>query len=77
MCVLYLQVLQLQYLIERVCVCSQERAGVKMILIQDASQGPDMDKPLRIIGEPYKVQVHWLPMGHLCRVSPKYFNIYL
>ncbi|XP_046895074.1 far upstream element-binding protein 2-like isoform X4 [Hypomesus transpacificus] len=34
----------------------QERAGVKMILIQDASQGPDMDKPLRIIGEPYKVQ---------------------
>ncbi|XP_022530214.2 far upstream element-binding protein 2 isoform X2 [Astyanax mexicanus] len=34
----------------------QERAGVKMILIQDASQGPNMDKPLRIIGEPYKVQ---------------------
>uniref|UniRef100_A0A673VUV3 KH-type splicing regulatory protein n=1 Tax=Salmo trutta TaxID=8032 RepID=A0A673VUV3_SALTR len=35
----------------------QERAGVKMILIQDASQGPNMDKPLRIIGEPYKVEV--------------------
>uniref|UniRef100_A0A8C7T2M6 K Homology domain-containing protein n=1 Tax=Oncorhynchus mykiss TaxID=8022 RepID=A0A8C7T2M6_ONCMY len=34
----------------------QERAGVKMILIQDASQGPNMDKPLRIIGEPYKVE---------------------
>ncbi|KAI1886632.1 hypothetical protein AGOR_G00197810 [Albula goreensis] len=34
----------------------QERAGVKMILIQDGSQGPNMDKPLRIIGEPYKVQ---------------------
>uniref|UniRef100_A0A7N6FEM9 K Homology domain-containing protein n=1 Tax=Anabas testudineus TaxID=64144 RepID=A0A7N6FEM9_ANATE len=34
----------------------QERAGVKMILIQDASQGPNVDKPLRIIGEPYKVQ---------------------
>ncbi|XP_016139721.1 far upstream element-binding protein 2-like isoform X1 [Sinocyclocheilus grahami] len=34
----------------------QERAGVKMILIQDASQGPNMDKPLRIIGDPYKVQ---------------------
>ena len=40
-----------------VCVCCQERAGVKMILIQDASQGPNMDKPLRIIGDPYKVQV--------------------
>ncbi|TNN80579.1 Far upstream element-binding protein 2 [Liparis tanakae] len=34
----------------------QERAGVKMILIQDASQGANVDKPLRIIGEPYKVQ---------------------
>ncbi|XP_023666426.2 far upstream element-binding protein 2 isoform X2 [Paramormyrops kingsleyae] len=34
----------------------QERAGVKMILIQDGSQNPNMDKPLRIIGEPYKVQ---------------------
>ena len=36
----------------------QERAGVKMILIQDGSQPPNMDKPLRIIGDPYKVQVH-------------------
>ncbi|TRY86079.1 hypothetical protein DNTS_030173 [Danionella cerebrum] len=35
---------------------SEERAGVKMILIQDPSQGPNMDKPLRIIGDPYKVQ---------------------
>ncbi|XP_029440612.1 far upstream element-binding protein 2 [Rhinatrema bivittatum] len=34
----------------------QERAGVKMILIQDGSQGANVDKPLRIIGEPYKVQ---------------------
>ncbi|XP_041856402.1 far upstream element-binding protein 2-like isoform X3 [Melanotaenia boesemani] len=34
----------------------QERAGVKMILVQDASQGPNVDKPLRIIGDPYKVQ---------------------
>uniref|UniRef100_A0A3Q3IPS3 K Homology domain-containing protein n=1 Tax=Monopterus albus TaxID=43700 RepID=A0A3Q3IPS3_MONAL len=34
----------------------QERAGVKMILIQDASQGPNVDKPLRIIGDSYKVQ---------------------
>ncbi|XP_031426642.1 far upstream element-binding protein 2 isoform X1 [Clupea harengus] len=34
----------------------QEQAGVKMILIQDSSQGPNVDKPLRIIGEPYKVQ---------------------
>lgn len=36
---------------------SQERAGVKMILIQDGSQPPNIDKPLRIIGDPYKVQV--------------------
>ncbi|RVE75778.1 hypothetical protein OJAV_G00002340 [Oryzias javanicus] len=34
----------------------QERAGVKMILIQDGSQPPNVDKPLRIIGDPYKVQ---------------------
>ncbi|NWH90105.1 FUBP2 protein, partial [Aegithalos caudatus] len=34
----------------------QERAGVKMILIQDGSQNTNVDKPLRIIGEPYKVQ---------------------
>ncbi|XP_068130225.1 far upstream element-binding protein 2 isoform X2 [Hyperolius riggenbachi] len=34
----------------------QERAGVKMILIQDASQGTNVDKPLRIVGEPFKVQ---------------------
>lgn len=39
------------------CYWMQERAGVKMILIQDASQGPNIDKPLRIIGDPYKVQV--------------------
>lgn len=30
-----------------------------MILIQDASQGPNIDKPLRIIGDPYKVQVEF------------------
>ncbi|KAI4822007.1 hypothetical protein KUCAC02_007575 [Chaenocephalus aceratus] len=34
----------------------QERAGVKMILIQDVTQGPNVDKPLRIIGDPYKVK---------------------
>ncbi|XP_047221025.1 far upstream element-binding protein 2 isoform X1 [Girardinichthys multiradiatus] len=34
----------------------QERAGVKMILVQDGSQPPNIDKPLRIIGDPYKVQ---------------------
>ncbi|XP_062975149.1 far upstream element-binding protein 2 isoform X3 [Elgaria multicarinata webbii] len=34
----------------------QERAGVKMILIQDGSQNTNVDKPLRIIGDPYKVQ---------------------
>lgn len=30
---------------------------MKMILIQDGSQNTNVDKPLRIIGEPYKVQV--------------------
>lgn len=30
-----------------------------MILIQDGSQPPNIDKPLRIIGDPYKVQVFW------------------
>ncbi|KAJ8246228.1 hypothetical protein GJAV_G00265250 [Gymnothorax javanicus] len=34
----------------------QERAGVKMILIQDGNHSANVDKPLRIIGEPYKVQ---------------------
>ena len=28
-----------------------------MILIQDGSQNTNVDKPLRIIGDPYKVQV--------------------
>lgn len=45
------------YIIIFNCMMFQERAGVKMILIQDASQGPNVDKPLRIIGDPYKVQV--------------------
>ncbi|KAG8441433.1 hypothetical protein GDO86_006974 [Hymenochirus boettgeri] len=34
----------------------QERAGVKMILIQDGSQNNNIDKPLRIVGDPFKVQ---------------------
>lgn len=31
-----------------------------MILIQDGSQNTNVDKPLRIIGDPYKVQVRTL-----------------
>lgn len=42
---------------EIVACILQERAGVKMILIQDGSQPPNIDKPLRIIGDPFKVQV--------------------
>lgn len=38
-------------------VC-QERAGVKMIMIQDGPMPTGADKPLRISGDPYKVQVH-------------------
>lgn len=35
-----------------------------MILIQDGSQNTNVDKPLRIIGDPYKVQVR-IPWGVL------------
>uniref|UniRef100_A0A4W3I027 Far upstream element (FUSE) binding protein 1 n=1 Tax=Callorhinchus milii TaxID=7868 RepID=A0A4W3I027_CALMI len=34
----------------------QERAGVKMVMIQDGPQPTGTDKPLRITGDPYKVQ---------------------
>ncbi|CAH2311100.1 far upstream element-binding 1 isoform X2 [Pelobates cultripes] len=34
----------------------QERAGVKMVMIQDGPQNTGSDKPLRITGDPYKVQ---------------------
>ncbi|KAM9392644.1 far upstream element-binding protein 3-like isoform 2-T2 [Pholidichthys leucotaenia] len=34
----------------------QERAGVKMMMIQDGPMPTGADKPLRISGEPYKVQ---------------------
>ncbi|XP_051866600.1 LOW QUALITY PROTEIN: far upstream element-binding protein 1 [Pristis pectinata] len=34
----------------------QERAGVKMVMIQDGPQPTGSDKPLRITGDPYKVQ---------------------
>uniref|UniRef100_S4RV89 K Homology domain-containing protein n=1 Tax=Petromyzon marinus TaxID=7757 RepID=S4RV89_PETMA len=34
----------------------QDRAGVRMLLIQDGSQPTGADKPLRIMGEPFKVQ---------------------
>lgn len=35
----------------------QERTGVKMIMIQDDPTPNGSDKPLRITGDPYKVQV--------------------
>lgn len=35
----------------------QERAGVKMVMIQESNQVTGMAKPLRIIGEPDKVEV--------------------
>ncbi|XP_069088328.1 far upstream element-binding protein 1 isoform X2 [Pleurodeles waltl] len=34
----------------------QERAGVKMVMIQEGPQNTGADKPLRITGDPYKVQ---------------------
>lgn len=36
----------------------QERAGVKMVMIQEGPQNTGADKPLRISGEPFKVQVN-------------------
>lgn len=35
----------------------QEKAGVKMVMIQDSNSSTGMPKPLRIIGEPDKVEV--------------------
>uniref|UniRef100_A0A8C2J9Y3 K Homology domain-containing protein n=1 Tax=Cyprinus carpio TaxID=7962 RepID=A0A8C2J9Y3_CYPCA len=35
----------------------QERAGVKMVMIQEGPQNTGADKPLRISGDPFKVQV--------------------
>lgn len=44
------------------CSGRQERAGVKMVMIQDGPQNTGADKPLRISGDPYKVQVSF-PYG--------------
>lgn len=38
-------------------VCPQERTGVKMVMIQDGPLPTGADKPLRITGDPFKVQV--------------------
>jgi hypothetical protein len=40
-----------------VCVPPQERTGVKMVMIQDGPLPTGADKPLRITGDPFKVQV--------------------
>ena len=47
-----------------ICFKQQERAGVKMVMIQDGPQNTGADKPLRISGEPFKVQVSPLPCDH-------------
>lgn len=39
------------------CVPPQERTGVKMVMIQDGPLPTGADKPLRITGDPFKVQV--------------------
>lgn len=43
-----------------------------MILIQDGSQNTNVDKPLRIIGDPYKVQVSVQTRRH-CPACPEAF----
>lgn len=47
--------------------CLQERTGVKMVMIQDGPMPTGADKPLRISGDPYKVQAS--PLGHVSRGS--------
>uniref|UniRef100_A0A6Q2Z232 K Homology domain-containing protein n=1 Tax=Esox lucius TaxID=8010 RepID=A0A6Q2Z232_ESOLU len=42
----------------------QERIGVKMMMIQDGPMPTGADKPLRITGDPYKVQVRCLSDFH-------------
>lgn len=39
----------------------QERTGVKMVMIQDGPLPTGADKPLRITGDPFKVQVGKTP----------------
>lgn len=50
----------------------QERAGVKMVMIQDGPQNTGADKPLRISGDPFKVQVNLCFLSF--RVKFSYYN---
>jgi far upstream element-binding protein len=44
----------------------QESAGVKMVMIQDSNAPSHIDKPLRITGEPPRVQVDMVAFLHAC-----------
>lgn len=44
-------------LIHDILFCLKEKGGVKMILIQDGPQQTAHEKPLRISGDPQKVEV--------------------
>lgn len=48
-------------------VSFQERTGVQMIMIQDDPMPTGADKPLRITGDPHKVQVSH--RGPVCAVD--------
>uniref|UniRef100_A0A8C2D5Y8 K Homology domain-containing protein n=1 Tax=Cyprinus carpio TaxID=7962 RepID=A0A8C2D5Y8_CYPCA len=51
----------------------QERAGVKMVMIQDGPQNTGADKPLRISGDPFKVQVGtFKPLQFYIEIIPNY-----
>lgn len=52
-------------------VSFQERTGVQMIMIQDDPMPTGADKPLRITGDPHKVQV-----GHRGPVCAADFSVY-
>lgn len=57
MCCLRAQSSEAEGFLLRTHVPPQERTGVKMVMIQDGPLPTGADKPLRITGDPFKVQV--------------------
>lgn len=53
------------------CVPPQERTGVKMVMIQDGPLPTGADKPLRMTGDPFKVQVGEQPLGPGLGAGPR------
>ena len=51
----------------------QERAGVKMVMIQDTNIPSSMEKPLRISGDPMKCAVS----DKIEVYIPKFYRVYI